>query len=51
MPTYRVRKTEIYYTDIEADSPEQAEEEAAEVPDYDWEQSDGPVYEVEGESG
>ena len=51
MPTYRVRKTETYYIDVEADSLEQAEEEAAEVLDYDWEQSDGPEYEVEGEIG
>ena len=51
MPTYRVRKTETYYTDVEADSPERAEVEAAEVPDHDWEQSDGPAYEVEGEIG
>ena len=51
MPTYRVRKIETYYTDVEADSREQAEEEAEGVPDYDWEQSDGPEYEVEGEIG
>ena len=51
MPTYRVRKTETYYTDVEADSPEEAQAEAAQVPDYDWEQSDGPGYEVEGEIG
>ena len=51
MPTYRVRKIETYYTDIEADSPEAAEAEAEQVPDYDWEQSDGPAYEVEGKIG
>ena len=51
MPTYRVRKIETYYTGVEADNPERAQEEAEELPDYDWEQSDGPAYEVEGEIG
>ena len=51
MPTYRVRKIETCYTDVEADSPEEAQAEAAQVPDYDREQSDGPEYEVEGEIG
>lgn len=51
MPTYRVRKIETYYTDVEADDPERAQEEVEELPDYDWEQADGPEYEVEGEIG
>lgn len=48
MPNYIVRKTESYYLMVEADSEEAALEQAEETPEYDWEQSDGPEYEVEG---
>ncbi len=53
MPQYLVRKTESYHLLVEADSAYDAEERAAEVPDHDWEQSDGPTLEAEpvGESG
>lgn len=47
MPQYLVRKTESHHLLIEADSADDAEEQAAEIPDHDWEQSDGPTLEAE----
>ncbi len=47
MPQYLVRKTESSHLLIEADSADDAEEQAAEVPDHDWDQSDGPTFEAE----
>ena len=47
MPQYLVRKTESYHLLMEADSEGDAAERAAEVPEHDWEQSDGPAFETE----
>lgn len=47
MPQYLVRKIESYHLLVEADSADDAAERAAEVPDHDWEQSDGPTLEAE----
>lgn len=47
MPSYLVRKTETYHLLVDAASAEEAENRAAEEPNYEWEQSDGPTFEVE----
>ena len=47
MPNYLVRKTETYHYLLEANSEDDAREQAEALPEYDWEQSDGPVFEVE----
>ncbi len=47
MPQYLVRKTESHHLLVDADSADDAEERAADVPDHDWEQSDGPTFEAE----
>ena len=47
MPHFLARKTLTYHYLFEADSEEDARNEAEDLPDYDWEQSDGPLIEVE----
>jgi hypothetical protein len=47
MPYYLVRKTETYHYLLEADSKEDAEQQAEDLPEHDWDQSDGPLIEVE----
>lgn len=47
MKTYIVRCTTIRSIKIKADSEEQAIEEACKIPEYDWDQSDGPEDEAE----
>ncbi len=47
MPNYLVRKAETYHYLLEADSEDDAREQAKALPEFDWEQSDGPVLEVE----
>ncbi len=47
MPEYLVHKTESHHLLIEADSADAAEEQAAEIPDHDWESSFSPTFEAE----
>ncbi len=47
MPYFLARKTETYHYLLEADSEEDAQQEAEDLPDYDWDQSDGSLIEVE----
>lgn len=47
MPNYLVRKTETYHYLLKADSEDDAREQAEALPEHDWEQSDGPLFEVE----
>jgi hypothetical protein len=51
MPHFLARKTLTYHYLFEADSEEDARNEAEDLPDFDWEQSDGPLIEVEPVSG
>ncbi len=54
MPTFLVRKTEAHYLLIDAPTAWDAEDQAAAMPDSEWEQSDGPLREAElvtGEGG
>jgi hypothetical protein len=47
MPHFLARKTLTYHYLFEADSEEDARNEAEDLPEYDWEQSDVPLIEVE----
>jgi hypothetical protein len=47
MPHFLARKTQTHHYLIEADTEEDAQQEAEALPEYDWEQSDGPLIEVE----
>ena len=47
MPFFLARKTETHHYLLEADSSEAAQQQAEDLPSYDWEQSDGPLIEVE----
>ncbi len=47
MPHFLARKIETYHQLIEAESAEAAQKQAETLPEYDWEQSDGPLIEVE----
>lgn len=47
MPYFLARRTQTHHYLLEADSEEAAQQEAEELPDCDWEQSDGPLIEVE----
>lgn len=47
MPHFLGRKTLTYHHLFEADSEEDARSESEDLPDYDWEQSDGPLIEFE----
>lgn len=50
MPHFLARKTETYHYLIEADSKDKALEDAEDLSDYDWEQSDGPLIEIEADT-
>ena len=47
MPNYLIRKTETYHYLLEADSEDDALEQAEALPESAWEQSDDPMLEVE----
>jgi hypothetical protein len=47
MPYYLARKTETYHYLLEANSKEDAEQQAEDLPEHDWDQSDGPLIEIE----
>ena len=47
MPHFLARKTQTHHYLFEADTEEDARQEAEALPDYDWDESDGPLIEVE----
>ncbi len=47
MPHFLARKTQTHHYLIEADTEKNARQEAEDLPDYDWDESDGPLIEVE----
>ena len=47
MPFFLAHRTQTHHYLFEADSPEAAQQQAEDLSDYDWDQSDGPLIEVE----
>ncbi len=47
MPDFLARKTQTHHYLLEADSEEDAQQGAEALPDHDWDESDGPLIEVE----